>query len=77
MNQVMLNGEYLSMETANELALLRKQNKEQKEKLSAIKEIEKQLSQYRVHLGLRSGKSNYLNLIKELYTILGINIENK
>ena len=39
MNKVMLNGEYLSMETANELVLLRNENKRLREENKHLGEI--------------------------------------
>ena len=39
MKKVMLNGEYLSMETANELVLLRNENKRLKEEYKHLSEI--------------------------------------
>lgn len=39
MNKVMLNGEYLSMETANELVLLRNENKRLREEYKHLSEI--------------------------------------
>lgn len=39
MNKVMLNGEYLSMETANELVLLRNENKHLREEYKHLKEL--------------------------------------
>lgn len=39
MKKVMLNGEYLSMETANELVLLRNENKRLREEYKHLSEI--------------------------------------